>query len=422
MKKMSLPTRILVGMVAGVIVGIVLEKMPGGVLRDQVLIDGILKVCGAIFLNAFRLVVGPVVFVSLVAGVMTMNNPVVLGRIGIKTIAMYLVTTVAAISCGLGLAWLMTPGSGLDPAGFGVSAQMATPVAGTMRSWQETVIAIVPKNAFRAFSDEIMLQIIFLALFCGVALALLGDKVPLLKKLVGELNSFNIKVIDLIMLYAPIGVFALMADTFARFGAGALLPLLKYIVCVGLAMILLILLIYVPLLRFAAKMNPITFFRKYYPVMVLGFSTSSSNAALPLNIETLFRRMGVSESLASLVLSLGATINMNGTAIMQGCAALFIAQLFGVELSLASVGGIVGTAVVASIGTAGVPGAGIIMLAMVLQSGGLPLEGIAILIGVDRLIDMMRTTINVTGDAICACVVAASEKAVDHTVFDREDA
>lgn len=416
MKKMSPPTRILLGMILGSLLGIILSFLPASAFRDTFLVDGIFRICGTLFLNAFRLIVGPVVFVSLITGVMSMNNPTVLGRIGLKTLFMYLITTVVATLIGLVMAGVISPGCGLDPEKVSSAAQAIEQVA-DHRSMCDIIIDIVPRNIFRSFTDEIMLQIIFVAILSGIALAMLGEKAALLKKLMTELNSFNIKVIDLIMLFAPIGVFSLMTRTFVQFGIGAILPLLKYILCVGLAMILLILLVYAPLLKLYAKLSPLRFFRKFYPVMVLGFSTSSSNAALPLNIEIMVRQVGIPERLATLVLSLGATINMNGTAIMQGCAALFIAQLYGVTLSISQIAGVVLTAVIASVGTAGVPGAGIIMLAMVLQAAGLPLEGIAVLMGVDRLIDMMRTTINITGDAICACVVGKSEKCLDYKVF-----
>ncbi len=420
MRKMSQPGKILLGMVLGSLLGVILSFVPAGTFRDAVLLNGVLRVCGEIFLNAFRLIVGPVVFVSLITGVMSMNNPTVLGRIGVKTLLMYLVTTVAAVITGLALAWVIAPGSGLDPEKVSAAVQTVEQASGN-KSIADTIIDIVPRNFFRSFTDEIMLQIIFVAILSGLALALLGEKTAILKKIMTELNLFNIKIIDLIMLFAPIGVFSLMARTFGQFGVEAILPLLKYILCVGFAMILLVVLGYAPLLKFYAKLSPLRFFRRYYPVMVLGFSTSSSNAALPLNIETMVRRIGIPERLATLVLSLGATINMNGTAIMQGCAVLFVAQLYGVALSVPQLVGVVATAIIASVGTAGVPGAGIIMLAMVLQSAGLPLEGIAILMGVDRLIDMMRTTINITGDSICACIISKSENNLDYAVFESND-
>ena len=264
-----------------------------------------------------------------------------------------------------------------------------------------------------------MLQVLFLAIFFGLALTMLGARAARVKELLEELNLINIKMIEMIMYFAPIGIFCLLARTFAEFGIQALMPLLKYLFCIACGMVLQLILIYVPMLHLFSRLNARTFYRKFTPVMLLAFSTSSSNAALPLNIETLREKMGVSERIATLVISLGATINMNGTAIMQGCAALFIAQFYHVELSVAQIGAIVITATLASIGTAGVPGAGIIMLAMVLQSAGLPMEGVALIMGVDRLVDMMRTVVNVTGDAVCACVVAASEKELDKKIYNK---
>ncbi len=421
MKKLSPPVRILIGMVAGVLLGVVMVWMPAGWFRDDFLQNGVLRVGGELFLNAFKLMVVPVVFFSLVDGINAMEDPRSLGRVGIKTLWLYLLTTVVAISLGLGVAFVFSPGSGMEravpDAGVAANAVVSTPAGSP--SFADVLIGIIPQNLLQPLGGAAMLQVLFLAICVGLALAMLGDKAAHTRALFSELSSLCIKLIEMIMFFAPFGIFCLLARTFAEFGLEALLPLFKYLCCIALGMILQLALVDAALLRFWGRLRAWVFYRKFAPVMLLAFSTSSSNAALPLNIETLRKDMGVSERIATLVISLGATINMNGTAIMQGIAAVFIAQFYHVDLSVAQVLSIVVTATLASVGTAGVPGAGIIMLAMVLQSANLPMEGVALIMGVDRLVDMMRTVVNVTGDAVCACLVGASERELDRDCYNR---
>lgn len=415
-KKLSLPTRILIALVLGVAVGILLDFVPPSFFRDRLLVDGLFLAAGKIFINAFRMMVVPIVFVSLTLGIAAMNSPQSLGRIGAKTIGFYLGTTVFAIVIGLAVAVIFSPGTGLDPARVGAAAEAAAPQM--EQSMLDTLIDVVPQNPIRAFAGDSMLQIIFLAIVSGLALSMLGEKAPRLREILNELNLFNIRIIEMIMHFAPYGVFCLLARTFATLGATALLPLVKFLICIAFGMALQLFVVYGGMLKVLGRLNVRAFFRKFAPVMMVAFSTSSSNATLPTNIETLVKRMGVSERLATLLLSLGATINMDGTAIMQGCGAVFIAQLYGIELSVAQMATIVVTATLASIGTAGVPGVGVLMLAMVLQSVNLPMEGIAVIMGVDRLVDMMRTTVNISGDAVCACVIAVSERELDPAVYN----
>lgn len=416
MKKLSLPSKILIALVLGAVAGILLDFMPASFWRDNLLVNGVFQVCGKLFINAFKMMVVPIVFVSLTMGIAAMNTPQALGRIGLKTIIFYLVTTIFAIMLGLVFAWVLNPGAGLDPARL--TAALEPVVSDKKYSLVETFSNIVPENPIRAFAGDAMLQVIFISIVSGLSLSMLGDKVTRLKAILEELNHFNIKIIEMIMYFAPFGIFCLIAKTFATMGVGAVLPLFKYLLCITLGMAFQLFIVYGGMLILMGRLNVKQFFRKFAPVMMVAFSTSSSNATLPVNIETLHLKMGVSERLATLLLSLGATVNMNGTAIMQGCAVLFIAQLYGVQLTLMQMAMVVVTATLASVGTAGVPGVGVIMLAMVLQSVNLPMEGIAVIMGVDRIVDMMRTVVNISGDAVCACIIARSEKEMDTAVYN----
>lgn len=417
--KLSLPLKIFIALILGCIAGIILEYMPPGTFRDAFLANGLLRIGGTVFINAFKLIVGPVVFCSLVLGMTDMDTPFTAGRIGIKTLLLYLVTTLAAIVLGIATVMIAKPGVGQSAAALPEHTGTA-PLASDSANWAQTIINVVPDNIFKAFYDNSMLQIIFVSILCGVALIMLGEKTAGVKKLLRELNLLNVKIIDLVLQFAPVGVFCLISSTILRYGSAAMLPLVKLLVCLAAAMVLLFVLVYFPMLKFFAKMSIRRFMVKYYPVILLGFSTSSSNASLPVNLETVTDKIGVREDISSMVLSLGATINMNGTAIMLGCCSVFVAQFYGIELTFAQLGAIILTAITASVGTAGVPGAGVIMLVMVLQSVNLPLEGCAIIMGIERFADMLRTAANITGDAVCACVVARSENAIDYTKFNAD--
>ncbi len=412
-KGLSLPAKIFLALLAGCLFGIAMNWLPSGGFRDEFIANGVLKIGGAIFMNAFRLLIGPIVFVSLALGVAAMDTPFTVGRIGIKTLFLYFITTLAAILLGIGMVGLFKPGLGLDIP----IATVENSLSPQQISWADTIINVVPANVFRAFTDNAMLQIIFLGILCGIGLVLLGEKAKRLALLLSDLNELNIKIIEIVMQFAPIGVFCLIASTVMQYGASALLPLAKYLFCLASAMLLLFVVLYFPMLHFLAKIRMSTFLKRFYPVMVIGFSTSSSNAALPANIEVLIKKFGVREDISTMVLSLGATINMNGTAIMLSGGAIFLAQFYGINLSLFQLSMIILTSLTAALGTAGIPGAGTLMLIMVLQAAELPLEGVAIMMGIDRFADMLRTTVNITGDAVCACVVGRSEKALDDRVF-----
>ena len=336
-----------------------------------------------------------------------------LGRIGFKTMGFYLMTTAVAICISLALGVLLKPGAGLD---LGTVASQSTTIAKN-QSLSEIILNMIPSNPIEAFAKGEMLQIIFFAMLTGVSISLVGEKAKPLKKLFECANEVCMKMVSVIMMFAPFGVFALITNTFSTVGADAIGSLVKYILVVLLGLLLHVVVVYGGSLKVFTKVSFIGFIRKFSKVAAVTFSTASSNASVPVSLE-LMEEMGVSKSIRSFTIPMGATINMDGTAIMQGVAALFIAQVYGIHLGINDMLTIVLTATLASVGTAGVPGVGMIMLSMVLQSVGLPLEGIGLIMGVERIIDMFRTTVNVMGDNTCTLVVASSEKELEVTNID----
>ncbi|MDM8127636.1 dicarboxylate/amino acid:cation symporter [Paraclostridium benzoelyticum] len=387
--------------------------MPGSYIKDTVLLGGIINVIGNGFTKAIKMMVVPLVFVSLVCGVSAMEDIKKLGRIGFKTMGFYLMTTATAICISLALGVLLKPGAGLD---LGTVASQSTTIAKN-QSLSEIILNMIPSNPIESFAKGEMLQIIFFAMLTGVSISLVGEKAKPLKKLFECANEVCMKMVSVIMMFAPFGVFALITNTFSTVGADAIGSLVKYILVVLLGLLLHVVVVYGGALKVFTKVSFTGFVRKFTKVAAVTFSTASSNASVPVSLE-LMEEMGVSKSIRSFTIPMGATINMDGTAIMQGVAALFIAQVYGIDLGINDILTIVLTATLASVGTAGVPGVGMIMLSMVLQSVGLPLEGIGLIMGVERIIDMFRTTVNVMGDNTCTLVVASSEKELEVTNID----
>ena len=413
-KKMGLTTKIFIGLISGLILGIILNKMGPSYVRDTVLVDGIFTLVGTVFLNAIKMMVVPLVFISLVNGAASMSDIKKLGRVGSKTLIFYLSTTAVAITIAILLSYVVKPGMGLD-----MSALVKTaPTITAKTSLVKTLYDMVPTNPIQAMASGEMLQIIVFAILMGTGLAALGKKAQPIIKVFDILNDLMMKMVSFVMLFAPYGVFGLIAKTFTGLGFEAMMPLAKYMFCVLFALLLHAGFTYTGLLVGFTKLNPITFFRKFLPVMGIAFSTSSSNATVPASLEVVEKKLGVSKSIASFTIPLGATINMDGTAIMQGAATIFISQLYGIPLSMSAILTVILTATLASVGTAGVPGVGLIMLSMVLQSVGLPVEGIALIIGIDRILDMCRTVINITGDAVCTIIIAKSEGEFDEAVYN----
>jgi len=411
---MGLTTKIFIGLITGLVLGIILNKIGPSYVRDTILVDGIFTLVGTVFLNAIKMMVVPLVFISLVNGAASMSDIKKLGRVGSKTLVFYLATTAVAITIAIGLSYIVKPGMGLDMS----SLVKTAPTISAKTSLVKVISDMVPTNPIEAMATGNMLQIIVFAILTGTGLAAIGKKVQPVIEIFDHLNDLMMKMVSFVMLFAPYGVFGLIAKTFTGLGFDAMLPLAKYMFCVLFALVLHAVFTYTGLLVGFTKLNPITFFKKFLPTMGIAFSTSSSNATVPASLEAVEKKLGVSKSIASFTIPLGATINMDGTAIMQGAATIFISQLYGLPLSMGAILTVILTATLASVGTAGVPGVGLIMLSMVLQSVGLPVEGIALIIGIDRILDMCRTVINITGDAVCTIIIAKSEGEFDEAVYN----
>ncbi|WOO88442.1 dicarboxylate/amino acid:cation symporter [Mollicutes bacterium LVI A0078] len=417
MKGSRLTNMILIALALGIVSGVVInEFFTSSDFVMNVLVGGIFTVIGDLFLNAIKMLVVPLVFVSIALGVATMGDMAKLGRIGIKTISYYMLTTAFAIVIGLVVANIINPGVGLDMSKV-VFVETTTE---TTVSLADTITNIIPSNVFQAFYNGDMLQVIFFAVFFGVGITSLGDKVKKLHIIFEELNDIFLQMLMILMQFAPVAVFSLIITTFATLGIEAIIPVFSYVFTAIFAMFLQVLIIYSLILVVLGKLNPLKFYKKLRPAMGFAFSTASSAGTIPVNKKCVEESVGVDKEISSFVLPLGATINMDGTAIMQGAAVVFIAQAVGVDLTASDYLTVILTATLASIGTAGVPGSGVIMLSMVITQVGLPIEAIGVIMGVDRIVDMFRTTVNITGDAICATVVARSENALDDEIFNQE--
>ena len=412
MRRLPLHTKIFLALVAGAIFGLIANR-----LGFSGFVAAWIKPVGTAFVKLISMVVVPLVFASLLVGTTSLKDLRSLGRIGAKTVGFYLCTTAIAISIGLLMANVWRPGAGFSE---GTRQKLIDGTTGQEGytgepnieppSVRDLLLNIIPTNPIKALADGQMLQIIFFALLMGVFLTLIPVERsrPVIAFFEG-VNETIVQMVHVIMHVAPYGVFALIAAVVADFGLGILLMLIKYCAVVVLGLLIHLLLVYSVVLKLFVKTSVARFFRGIRPAQLVGFSSSSSSATLPVTIECVTENLGVPQSVSSFTLPLGATINMDGTALYQGVAAVFLAQLYGMDLTLGQQLTIVLTATLASIGTAGVPGAGIITLAIVLRSIGVPLQGIGIILGVDRFLDMCRTAVNITGDAACAAVVASSE-------------
>ena len=416
MKKLALHWKIIIGMVLGVVFGLIASKMGWASFTNDWI-----KPWGTIFVNLLKLIAVPLVFASLIKGVASLSDISRLSRIGGKTIAIYLTSTVIAVTIGLLLVNTVNPGSDFDKESIevtestklGANKKIVDAANVKEDGPMQFVVDIVPTNIFSSASNNRnMLQVIFFAILFGIAMVMLpNDKTHHVKGFFDGINDIILQIVDLIMLSAPYGVFALLAGLVVDFGASATLfiALGKYSLTVIAGLLLMILVVYPLILRLFTKVKYLDFFKGISPAQMLAFSTSSSAATLPVTMERCEDHLGVSEEVSSFVLPLGATINMDGTSLYQAVAAVFIAQAFGIELDLSQQLTIVLTATLASIGAAAVPGAGMVMLVIVLGAIDVPTEGLALIFGVDRILDMMRTVVNVTGDATVATVVASTE-------------
>lgn len=396
MKKLKLTTKIFLGLILGIIVGLFMQSIPN-------VAQTYIKPFGTLFINMIKMIIVPLVFSSLIVGAASIGDPKSLGRIGGKTVVYYLATTAIAVSIGLLLGKIINPGSGLTiPVGANSTAAEAPSIVSTL-------LNIIPKNPLKGLVEGNILQVIAFALFLGIGCTSIGEKSKPFVSFFESLADIMYKITAFIMELAPYGIFALIVPVVSEYGIDVLKPLSLVIFAVYLGCILHALLVYSSAVKIFGKISPSKFLKGIAPAAVTAFSTTSSSGTLPVTIKCARENLGVSEKIASFVLPLGATINMDGTALYQGVCALFIAQVYGIELTLAQMATIVLTATLGSIGTAGVPGGGFIMLTLVLQSVGLPLDGLVLIGGIDRILDMARTSVNVVGDASCTVVVAATE-------------
>ncbi|QYJ91899.1 MULTISPECIES: dicarboxylate/amino acid:cation symporter [Shewanella] len=396
---MSVPLwlQILIGMLLGISAGL-------GLGEQAVL----LKPIGTLFVNTIKMLIVPLVFCSLIVGVTSMQDTAKMGRIGFKSFAFYLGTTSIAITLGLAVGYIMQPGAGLAM----TSAESHNAVK-EVPSIMETLINIVPTNPIAALASGQILQVIVFAVALGIALVLIGDHGKPAIKVFESLAEAMYKLTDMVMKLAPYGVFGLMAWVAGEYGMDMLMPLIKVILAVYIGCALHIIGFYSLVLTFVAKLNPMQFFKGISNALAVAYTTSSSAGTLPASMKCASESLGINKKISSFVLPLGTTINMDGTALYQGVTALFVAQAFGIDLTWVDYITIILTATLASIGTAGVPGAGLVMLTLVLTTVGLPLEGVAIIAGIDRILDMARTVVNVSGDLVATTVIAKSEDELD---------
>ena len=414
-KKLGLTSRIFIGLIGGLILGVILNLfVPSSYFRDTILVDGIFYVIGNGFIRLMKMLVVPLVFCSLVCGSASIGDTKALGKVGGKTIAFYLCTTALAVTVAISVATVVRPGIGLDMSAI----EKGDAVAAESTSAVDTLLNIIPENPIGALADGTMLQIILFALILGVLLAKMGERAELISNLFSQCNDLMMEMTNMVMTLAPIGVFCMIARTFANLGFDAFVPLLKYMGSVVLGLGIQCFIVYMLLLIVFARLNPIRFLKKFFPVMGFAFSTSTSNATIPMNIDTLEEKIGVSRKISSFTIPLGATINMDGTSIMQGVAVVFAAQAYGIHLGLNGYLTVIATATLASIGTAGIPSVGLVTLSMVFTAVGLPVEAIMLIMGVDRILDMLRTAVNITGDAVCTTIVAKQNGELDLTVFN----
>ena len=413
LKEISLGNWILISMILGLIVGLILNfYVTNTFIKEVVLINNVFYLGGNLFIKLMKMLVVPLVFCSIIVGVTSISDIRKIGTIGGRAILIYLLTTALAVSIALLISGTIEPGVGMHMTGLADSSNVTTNVTIT-----STILSMIPDNPLNSLANGDMLPVIIFGVVVGFILAKLKEETTTINKLFTEGNTVMMEMTNIVMKFAPIGVFCLIAKTFATLGMDGLMPLSKYVACVLLALAVQAFIVYPTLLVIFTRLNPIKFFKRFFSVMLFAFSSSSSNATIPLTLEKL-SEMGVSKDVSSFTIPLGATINMDGTAIMQGVVVMFAAQAYGIDLGLSALITVIFTAVMASVGTAGVPSVGLITLNMVFASVGLPTDAIGIIMGIDHILDMIRSAVNVTGDAICTIIVSFKNKSVDLDVFN----
>ena len=416
-KKFGLSQQIFLSLIIGIVVGILIHYfMPEGHFRDDILIEGIFYTIGQVFIRLMQMLVVPLVFFSIADGCRNLGDTETLGKVGVRIVAFYICTTALAIFLSLMLARVINPGKGMN---LSLGANEFEVDSGEEFSISKTILNFVPTNPIGALANGEMIQIIIFAVIVGLLIASTEDRLMTLGNVVTEMNDLMMGMTMWVMKLAPIGVFFLITRTFASLGYDVIISMLSYMATVLGGLAVQLILVYMLLLAAFTRVNPINFLKKFAPVMTFAFSTASSNATVPVNIKTL-EEMGVDRKISSFTIPLGATINMDGTAIMQGVAVVFIANAYNIDLTAADFATVILTATIASVGTAGIPSVGLITLSMVLQSVGLPAEGIAMIMGIDRILDMARSAVNISGDASGTIIVANSVGASDKEKFVRK--
>lgn len=416
-KKLGLSQQIFIALIAGLVVGILIHYfMPAGHFRDDVLVEGIFYTIGQVFIRLMQMLVVPLVFFSIADGCRNLGDTETLGKVGVRIVLFYICTTALAIFLSLMLARIINPGKGMN---MSLGANEFEVDGGEEFSLSKTILNFVPTNPIGALANGEMIQIIIFAVIVGLLIASMEDRLITLGNVVTEMNDLMMGMTMWVMKLAPIGVFFLISRTFASLGYDVIISMLSYMATVLGGLLVQLILVYMVLLTVFTRVNPINFLKKFAPVMTFAFSTASSNATVPVNIKTL-EEMGVDRKISSFTIPLGATINMDGTAIMQGVAVVFIANAYNIDLTAADFATVILTATIASVGTAGIPSVGLITLSMVLQSVGLPVEGIAMIMGIDRILDMARSAINISGDATGTIIVANSVGSFDKEKYIRK--
>lgn len=412
---MSLTIKVLVGVFLGILLGLFinlsgLNSQDGWI--NTYIVDGLFFVIGKMFVNGLKMLVVPLVFFSLICGVCGIGNLSTLGRVGGKSFLLYMMTTAIAIAVAISLAVSVGLGEGMEfEEATSFTAKETPPLS-------EVIINIVPSNPIQAMANGDMLPLIFFSILVGISMLMLGEKSTPFVKGAEIANEIMMKMVTIVMAIAPYAVFALIAKSVAELGLELLIQLAAYVAVLVSALLIHLLFTLMIVLKLFSGLSPMIFLRKIRSAQVFAFSTASSNATIPVTLRTVTKRLGVDNAVASFTVPFGATINMDGTAIMQGVATVFIANIYGLELGMMGYLTVILMSVLASVGTAGVPGVGLIMLSMVFTQVGLPVEGIGLILGVDRLMDMIRTAVNVSGDAVVSSIVAKSEGSLDRGVYD----
>lgn len=408
-KKLSLTTKVFIGLGLGALAGILIYYFfQTNEFVNRYIVEGLFYILGQGFMRLLQMLVVPLVFFSLSTGAMSMGDTASLGKIGAKTVLFYLFTTAAAVAIALVLSSIIKPGQGMDLS----SVQQAEISINEAPSPVDTLLNIIPTNPIQALASGEMLQIILFALLVGIICAQIPEKLKTVSRLLDEGNNLMMKMTTLVMKVAPIGVFALIARTFSQLGFETFLPMLSYMLSVTGGLVIHLVFVYIPLLLIFTRLNPLVFLKKIIPVMTFAFSSASSGATIPLTLKSM-DDLGVPRNVSAFTIPLGATINMDGTAIMQGTAVIFMSYAYGIPLEFSDFMTVILTATLASVGTAAIPGVGLVTLSMVLVSVGLPVEGIAVIMGIDRILDMVRTSVNVTGDSVVTVIAAATEDMLD---------